>query len=444
MSLELAVEVLYRFEQSGRKLDEIMAEATKDLPDMMKTNTKYIVNRAVTWQGTFEQILKIYSDIKVEKIEKHLKAVFLATFAEFFFNREKVPAKVINDALNFLQAKSKRGFANAILRKIAGDIILKDADESLSRRIVGEYKFSQDIFADPAQKSSKFLTQAYSIPEWLSKKLIETFPFARALEIAEASNSDAPVYIRANTMFIEPFGIKEQMEAAEFSLEKTEHPSVFKLLINKSLIETEFFTEGLIYVQDLTSVLSSDIAQIKLPKNPRIVDGCAAPGGKISHVYEQLEGEGKFTAVEISKNKITMLEENFKRLDHKIEVVNSDFRRFSLASEEKYDLVLLDVPCSNLGVLARNPDVRLRLKPEDISALQVIQNEMLESATACLATEGYINYSTCTILREENEERIAEFLTNHQEFELISEQSWFPQKRGAQGGYRAILKRKLQ
>ncbi|MCD4657176.1 MAG: hypothetical protein K8S87_06490 [Planctomycetes bacterium] len=441
MSLELASQVLYRFEQSGKKLDEILTDASQDLPDMMKTGVKYLVNRAVTWRGTLEQIVKIYSSIRVEKIEQHLKTVIFAALAEFLFNRDKVPAKVINDALNLVQARSKRGFANALLRRIADEIALNEASDSLSRRIVGEYEFKQDIFADPAQKPAKWLSQAYSLPVWLSKKLIEIFPFSRAVEIAEASNSDVPVFLRVNEMAIETEGLGQQMLDSGFKLEKTLHAHVLRLSENKSLIDSEFFREGLIYVQDLTSVLSSDISGLELVKNPKVVDGCAAPGGKISHVYEQLEGEGSFTAVELVKSKIGMLEDNFKRLEHKIEIVNADFREFSKDAEDKFELVLLDVPCSNLGVLARNPDVRWRLKPETVESLCVLQAELLDSAVLCVAEGGYINYSTCTILREENEEQIAEFLKKHQDFEKVSEQTWFPQKKGQQGGYRAILRR---
>ena len=441
MILEAAAEIYYRFEKSAKFLDEVFVDFTKDCLDRDKPKIRELVYRAVTWKGSLEQVLKIYSDIKLEKLEPHLRAILIVALAEFLFDADKIPARVINNAVEVIHSQSRKKFANAVLRKISSKINKINVSEKdvFSRNCIGAFKFKDNIFADPVKKPAQFLSQAFSIPRFLSELFLSEFNLSRAVEILRESNINAPFFLRINTSKISTDHAFENLTAAGFDLENTSLPFVFKLKKRMPIIETEMFQKGLFYIQDLSAVEASLIDHLELPSNPGILDGCAAPGGKLTFIYEQLKGEGEFTAVEVNPNKLHLIEENIKRLGHtKIKIVNSDFIKFAEKTKDKFDLVLLDVPCSNLGVLARKPDVRWRLKPEDLESLTKLQDELLQAGSKLVAPKGYLIYSTCTLLRTENEERIKEFLKNNPEYKLIEEKLWLPEISDRLGAYRAI------
>jgi 16S rRNA (cytosine967-C5)-methyltransferase len=181
----------------------------------------------------------------------------------------------------------------------------------------------------------------------------------------------------------------------------------------------ELFKEGYYTVQDESAGLASILLSPK--ENDLILDMCAAPGGKSTHMAQILKNKGKIIAVDKYDAKITTMKKNAERLGVTcIEFVQDDATDFhnDIVSSERFDKILLDAPCSGLGVLSKKPDIRWKREPEDIINLAKYQRKLLENASKYLKPNGVIVYSTCTIEPEENFELIKSFLADHPEYKI--------------------------
>lgn len=221
-----------------------------------------------------------------------------------------------------------------------------------------------------------------------------------------------------------------------------------------SLDASRSLREGLFQIQDESSM---QVAHVVAPKPGEFVlDMCSAPGGKTTHLAEIMGNQGRIVALDIYDTKLTRIEENAKRLGISIiETKCIDSREAGRIFEGKADRVLLDAPCSGLGVLRRRPDARWRKAEEEITRLPELQRELLESAAYAVRAGGVVVYSTCTIEPAENEELVRDFLAAHNEF--VQEKTgeylplrpstsdmvqFYPQRDGIDGFFIARLKRK--
>ncbi|ETX12190.1 RNA methyltransferase [Marinomonas ushuaiensis DSM 15871] len=248
----------------------------------------------------------------------------------------------------------------------------------------------------------------YNQPKWLVKRFNKHWP-DQLEEIIEASNTHPPMCIRVNESAVSretyqtqlsELGIKSN--AGEFS------PSALYLRNAVRVSELPNFEEGFSSVQDEAAQLS---AHILLPKSgEKVLDACAAPGGKTGHLLEVAK-DIELTAVELEPWRMEKIESNLERLGYSAHLICADAGDLDAWWEgEQFDKILLDVPCSATGVIRRNPDIKINRKPADINELVEIQREIVNQVWKTLKPNGFLLYVTCSLMPEENEQQIHQFL----------------------------------
>ncbi|MBT2641218.1 16S rRNA (cytosine(967)-C(5))-methyltransferase RsmB [Bacillus sp. ISL-41] len=316
---------------------------------------------------------------------------------------------------------------------------------------------SLDTITDPAER----ISIETSHPLWLVRRWVNQFGEEKTREMCEV-NLTAPLQTgRINLTRISRDECLDLLEEEGFEVEPSPIlPEAVKCL-RGNLASSKAFKYGLLTIQDESSMLVAHALGIK--EEEVILDACAAPGGKTTHIAEKLNNSGKVISLDLHEHKVKLISDNAVRLGlENIEVQKMDSRQASAQFEkESIDRVLLDAPCSGLGVMRRKPDMKYTKKEEDLTQLQTIQLSLLESVAPLLKAGGTLVYSTCTVDREENQEVIEKFLSEHPEFEgdhsfaermpepikpLINgyDVQVLPQDFGSDGFYIACLRKKVE
>lgn len=260
----------------------------------------------------------------------------------------------------------------------------------------------------------------YSHPVWMVKRLHEVYGDSEAIAVLQAQNEPPKVSVRLNQMrwdreeFIEMWNEEETGEAFISELA----PDGVILRGSGNAASHFYYQDGSYTIQDESSML---VARTVDPKpGMRVLDACAAPGGKTTHLAELMNDEGVVVAYDIHNHKMDLIRQHARRLGlHQIKTRVSDAREIQLDTDEPlYDAILLDAPCSGLGVIHRKPDIKWSKEAKQIRALTVIQSDLLERMATLLKPGGTLVYSTCTWEPKENREQVEQFLQRHPEFEL--------------------------
>ncbi|MDQ0416471.1 16S rRNA (cytosine967-C5)-methyltransferase [Croceifilum oryzae] len=259
----------------------------------------------------------------------------------------------------------------------------------------------------------------YSHPLWMVKRLHEVYGDKEAVKALQAQNQPPKVSVRINSMrwdrdaFIEAWNEEETGGASpsELALDGV----ILKGVGNAA--SHFYYQEGAYTIQDESSML---VARAVDPKpGMRVLDACAAPGGKATHLAERMNDEGTVIAYDVHNHKMDLIREQARRLDlEHIKTRVSDAREIELDGEPLYDAILLDAPCSGLGVIHRKPDIKWSKETEQIRDLTKIQSELLDRMATLVKPGGTLVYSTCTWEPQENREQVEQFLKRHPEFEL--------------------------
>lgn len=263
----------------------------------------------------------------------------------------------------------------------------------------------------------------YSFPPWMVKRMIETYGKGTAIQMMKTSLQPPKISVRINRLktdrqhMIDAFSYQAKQSSIArdgFILEKSGNPA-----------EHEWYKRGYYTVQDESSML---VAEALNPiAGMTILDACAAPGGKTTHLAERMNNQGKIVACDRYPHKVKLIDAHAKRLGIGIiEAQAIDMRHFQ--TEQQFDAVLLDAPCSGWGVIQRKPEIKWRKEKKDLDSLLVLQRQLLEVCASHVKPGGILLYSTCTWDLKENQEQITQFLAQHHEFrpdpslpELLSE-----------------------
>ncbi len=279
-----------------------------------------------------------------------------------------------------------------------------------------------------------------SIPDWIDEIGVEQLGEEWDKELT-ALNKQAQVVLRVNTIKTSKRILKEQLkEEGIETIEIKGYPDALILKERKNVFITEAFKKGWFEVQDASS---QRVAQaLDVNKKMKVIDACAGAGGKTLHIATHMMNKGSLIAMDIMEKKLFELKKRAKRNS----VFNLTIKHITSSKIiKKYhniaDRLLLDVPCSGLGVLKRNPDTKWKLTPERLQELIHIQKDILERYSKMLKIGGKMVYATCSVLPCENEYQIKEFLSKHQEFKLLKEEKISPYKTGFDGFYIAVLNR---
>lgn len=295
--------------------------------------------------------------------------------------------------------------------------------------------------ADVQKRAKQKVPEALraSIPDWMdarcSAELGASWPALR-----EAMNEPAEVFLRVNTLKADRRAVREKMAEYGFEAEAVENvPSALRLVQRQNVFSTPAFKEGLFEVQDAASQLIAPFLEVA--PGMKVIDACAGGGGKALHAAALMRNKGKILALDVHAWKLAELKKRAARAGVDIiETREIEGSKTIKRLAAHADRVLLDVPCSGLGVLRRNPDTKWKLSEEEVNRLQGLQAEILENYSRMVKPGGKLVYATCSILPGENEHQVQKFLLRHAgEWELEAELHRSPLDGGFDGFYAARL-----
>lgn len=283
-----------------------------------------------------------------------------------------------------------------------------------------------------------------SFPDWMDELIVSELGEKIWNKEATALNQQADVVLRVNTLKT----TKEKLKTELFDLdveteELKDHPDALKLAERGNVFTTGAFKKGWFEVQDASSQVVAEFLDVK--SGMKVVDTCAGAGGKTLHIAALMENKGQIIAMDIYENKLKELKRRAKRAGaHNIEMRVIDSTKPIKKLHDKADRVLIDAPCSGLGVLRRNPDAKWKMQPEFIEKIKKTQLEILNSYSRMVKPGGKLVYATCSILPSENNKQVDKFLTsdNGKEFTFVKDKVILSHQSGFDGFYMALLERK--
>lgn len=400
----LALEILNRVESTDAYADILLEEAfrrhaLKDVDKGLLTELTYGVLR---WKARLDWIISLFSSTKPAKMERDILNILrLGAYQLLFLDRIPVSAAV-NESVKIAKAMGQRqgGFVNAVLRAIDR----------------GREKITYpDLSSDPA----RHVSIKYSHPEWLVRRFINKLGIDEAISLCKANNEPPPLTVRVNSNAISRESLLLRFSEAGYDATFTPFsPAGLLLKGGGNVTGMPGFAEGLFTVQDEASQLISYILDPQPGEN--ILDACAAPGGKATHVAELMADTGVVTALDIRQQGVKKIEDNIKRLGlRSVKTEVSDTAKPLDEFEEKsFDRIILDAPCSGTGVLRRHPEGKWQKREEDIVKLSERQRELIENVSRYLKSGGVMVYSVCSVMKEEGEGVVNAFLKTHPDFTL--------------------------
>ncbi len=388
-------------------------------------------------EGTLEQMIWIdyvinqFSSVKVNKMKPQIRCILRSSVYELKY-MDAIPASATcNEAVKLAQKRGFRnlkGFVNGVLRTVSRNL------DKIS-------------LPDREQEPVRYLSVKYSMPEWILQ-LWQTYPLEQVEEMLQSFLMEAPTVIRINPLKTTKEELRQELMADHITVREDEEvPGVFYLEGYDFLRKIPSFREGKFYVQDTSSM---QVAICACPKpGDYILDVCAAPGGKSIHLAELLwEAEngaavqGMVEARDLTAQKVSLIEENINRCGlPNICAVQADARILDEDKVGKADIVVADLPCSGLGVLARKADIKYRVTMEECRKLCDLQRQILHTVQQYVKPQGILIYSTCTINPMENEENVSWFLQEHDNFRLELQKQIWPGKGKNDGFFLAKMRK---
>lgn len=378
--------------------NEIIALNIKKLNKIDHNFYRQLVYGVIENLYYLDYIIGKISSVKLKKIDKNILNILrLGIYELRFLNNENYAS--INEAVKLSKKfnyKSKN-FVNAILRNFDRDI------ENLS--IV----------------NIKDIDERYSIQYSINIELIRYIKkyYDNYLEIIESFNKVPSFSIRVNTMLTSKEDLREILKLKGYIVDESKISKDSLIVENPSnMTDLEEFKNGLFTIQDQASILVSEI--LNPSENSNVLDLCAAPGSKSTHLLQIMNDKGLIYSNDISKNKLNKIKENFDRLKFKnYKIINFDATQVIENFEEKFDYILVDAPCSGIGVIKRKPEIKLKKTMDEINSLSLIQSSILSNAYKYLKKGGFIVYSTCTIGNVENLDIIDKFLNENNDMKIV-------------------------
>ncbi len=348
-------------------------------------------------RGTLDWAINRVSTTPVNEFSSWIRNILRMGLFQILFLDRIPKSAAVNESVNLAKKYGHAGTAglvNAVLRNSHREQILQAIDS------LGEV-------------SPEDLSVKYSHPQWMVQLFIDDWGLEKAVQVLRSNNEIPPLTARVNTLRISRERLLERL--AEEGVRATPSlllPEAIEFAAEGSVWKLEAYREGLLYLQDISSMLAA--YSLEVEPGQTVLDACAGPGGKATHLAALMQDSGTVYALDIHDHRLSLIEKNAKRLGiHIIETRKQDATTALAADYTRMDRILTDVPCSGLGVIRRRIDLKWRLRPEQIEQLAELQSAILERAADCLRSDGLLVYSTCTISRRENEEVVTRFLERH-------------------------------
>ena len=414
---ELALDMLLAIDRDGQYSHLVLRDVLDKYQYLSKQERAFLTRLT---EGTIERMLTLdyvidqFSKTKVKKMKPLIRELMRLSVYQIMYMDGVPDAAVCNEAVKLARKRGfsgLSGFVNGVLRSVA--------------RGWKDVTFQNE-------------SVRYSVPEWIIDGWNADYGRDVTEKMLEAFMQPAKITVRTNTQKCTPEELKDRLSQEGVTVEAIEGISyAFALSGFDYLAGLGSFQDGWFYVQDISSMTVAHAADPK--KGDYIIDVCAAPGGKSSHLAELLDGSGMVEARDLTEYKVGLIEENILRHDlHNMKAVQQDATLFDEASVEKADILICDLPCSGLGVIGRKSDIRYKMTAEKAHDLAVLQQEMLDTVWKYVKRGGKLIYSTCTIHKEENEDNVAAFLQKHPQFTLVEQRQIFPME-GSDGFFVAKM-----
>lgn len=403
---EIALKVLYDVDKndaySNIALDEALKQARRNFYEIDQRDIGFIseiVYGTISWKLTIDEVIKKYSNVRIKKISPWILNILRMSIYQILF-LDKVPkSAAVNEGVNLAKRyghKASSNFVNAILRKVEK----KDYEEF--------FEIKDDV---------ERISKTTSMPVWIVEELLKQNTLQEAEKICEASNLKPKLSIRVNTLKTNRETLKKELEKEKIKVKEGETERFLLLEETKNIENLEPFQKGEFIVQDEAA---GYIANVLNPQqNEKVLDACSSPGGKTTYMAELMNNQGIIKAWDLHDHRVKLVDKAAKRLG--ITIIETEVKDASIYEEtyfEFFDKILLDVPCLGIGVLKRKPDIKWKRKKEDIEKIIKIQKAILENCSQYLKIGGELVYSTCSILKEENEDIIDAFIKNNKNFEI--------------------------
>lgn len=406
----IALEVLVKVEQSGAysniQLNKALHDASLSRQDAALATE--IVYGTISRKLTIDYWLATFVSKGIHKLQPWVHQLLRLSMYQLLW-LDRIPEHaVVNEAVNIAKKKGHQGISSMV------NGVLRNVIRQQNQLQLANINLQNDV---------ETLSVRYSFPEWMVERWLDRYGVETTEHILKSSNAVPNSSIRVNTMKTSVTELIHQL--AEIGIEAEPSPLApagINVTQGGHLASLEAFASGLFSLQDESSML---VAEVVAPKpGMTILDACAAPGGKSLHIGELMRGQGKLISNDLHEHKRQLIEAGAKRLGlSHIETLSGDAAKLAEAlPSSSFDAVLLDAPCSGLGVIKRKPEIKWTKQESDITAIAHIQEQLLSAMSRLVKPGGVLVYSTCTIAQEENEEQIAKFLENHEQFEL--DPSW--------------------
>lgn len=446
----IAITVLNRFDPKRKYARPILDNLLQQTSEKQRATD--LVFGTIRNRAAIDMVIAKSADCPVERIPAKLLNIIRIGAYELIYSPQTAEYAVVNEAVENAKTTGGRkqaGFVNALLRQITRhtqnrQIPLLEADlkRTLPQTLSAGCEFDTDILPEPDASPADYFSTAFSLPEWLVSDWLAEFGAEQVRQICFASNRRPSIYLRPNTLKTTTRQFAENLSRAAIDLE-TIDSSIIKIKAARAITELPGFSEGLFSIQDISA--SQAVRILKPQLSWTILDLCAAPGVKTTQLAELTDDKAKIIATDIDSERLEKVKENIARLGiNSVNVVRYENLEKVAAEIGPFDCVLLDVPCSNTGVLAKRIEARYRITPAAITKLTKTQSKLLGIAAAMTKPQGKICYSTCSIKKCENSQLVKDFLQKSPNFELESEKLTLPsaQAPDCDGGYAAILARK--
>lgn len=398
---ETAFQVIYKVLEENEHSHVVLRQALNQEKEAEKRDRAFITRLV---EGTLERLLTIdyilnqVSKTPVKKMKPVVRTVLRMSVYQLMYMDSVPDSAVCNEAVKLVKGKGLQGlsgFTNGVLRNVARN---------------REQWNSDGAYPDKKKTPVKYLSIRYSLPEWLCSYFVKEYGFEKAEQIAEGSLRNPQTTIRCNTTKISKQDLRERLKKQGISAENGVYAEDALYISGyDALDKIPEFKEGYFQVQDESSMLVAQLAGLK--KDDLVVDVCSAPGGKAIHAANLLESLGGGTVIsrDVSEKKTVLINENTERLQVKnITVQIADATILDETLTEQADVVIADLPCSGIGIMAKKPEIRYRMTKENQIELVKLQKEILNVVHRYVKPGGILMYSTCTINKEENEEQVKE------------------------------------
>lgn len=353
------------------------------------------------FEGTLERMIEIdyildeYSKVKVNKMKPVIRTIMRMSVYQIIYMDSVPDSAACNEAVKLAQKKgfsTLKGFVNGVLRNIARN------KECL-------------VYPNPETESKKYLSVKYSMPIWIVELWLEQLGMDKTQKVLEGLLAEHPVTIRFRNQELSYIKkIEEIIEQQGGGLEQQGYfDYAYRITKSDDIAKLPGYAKGDFVIQDVSSMLA--VEALQLQPGMKVLDICAAPGGKSILAADKLNSKGVLEARDVSERKVELMEENFKRcklaqpqLD--VKAVVKDACEYDENWVEKADAVIADVPCSGLGVIGKKRDIKYKMTPQAIQDIINLQERILEQAVKYVKPGGLLLFSTCTINQAENEAHV--------------------------------------